>query len=157
MRLRLDPTVARFRSPILTAEVAERLQRNGWSVRVVDMAEVPDKAGILAAFGHGLACPDWVGSDWDALADVLGDGSWWEPGRRGRAIIVARAARLGEQAVPHWSMVLAILRSATERWAETETPMGVLIRGRAIGPASGIRSAAKRHRPAKTEPPADPG
>ena len=135
MRLRLAPTVTRLRSPILTAEIAERLTRTGWSVRVVDMAEVPDGQGILDAFGRGLAMPDGVGGGWDGLGAALGDASWWEPGRRGRAIIVARAGRLGERALGDWPTVCAILRGATERWAETETPMGVLVRGRAIGSA----------------------
>ena len=136
MRLRLAPTVTRLRSPILTAEIAERLERTGWSVRVVDMAEVPDRQGILDAFGRGLRFPDWQSTTWDGLDDALRDVSWWEPGRRGRAIIVARAGRLGDEAIPDWPTVCAILRTATERWKETETPMGVLVRGRALGPAA---------------------
>jgi hypothetical protein len=132
MRLRLDPGVSRLRSRSSTAEVAARLMRTGWAVRVVDLAEVRDKTGLLDAFGRALTFPSWVGRNWDALDDALRDLSWWAPGERGRAIIVARAGRMDDALDGEWATVCDVLTTATERWRETATPLGVLVRGRAL-------------------------
>jgi hypothetical protein len=132
MRLRLDPGVARLRTRSSTEEVAARLVRAGWAVRVVDVAEVRDKADVLDAFGRALAFPSWVGRNWDALDDALRDLSWWAPGERGRAIIVARAGRMDETLDREWATLCDVLATAAERWRETSTPLGVLVRGRAL-------------------------
>src|SRR5690606_10892694 len=104
MRLRLDPGVARLRSRSSTADLAAHLARAGWAVRVVDLNEVRDKAGILEAFERALSFPDWVGRNWDALDDALRDLSWWPPGERGRAIIVAGAGRLDDDLQREWAI-----------------------------------------------------
>lgn len=132
MRLRLDPGVARLRSRSSTADLAAHLARAGWAVRVVDLNEVRDKAGILEAFERALSFPDWVGRNWDALDDALRDLSWWPPGERGRAIIVAGAGRLDDDLQREWATLCDVLVTATERWRTTAKPLGVLVRGRAV-------------------------
>jgi len=132
MRMRLDPGVARLRSRSSTVDVAAHLARAGWAVRVVDLGEVRDKAGLLEAFRGPLAFPAWVGRNWDALDDALRDLSWWPPGERGRAIIVARAGRLDDDLRAEWATLCDVLATATERWRATSTPLGVLVRGRAL-------------------------
>lgn len=131
MRMRLDPGVARLRSRSSTVDVASHLTRAGWAVRVVDVAPVGDKAGLIGAFATALAFPSWVGHNWDALDDALRDLSWWPSGERGRAIIVARAGRLDDTLRGEWATLCDILVTATERWRTTATPLGVLVRGRA--------------------------
>lgn len=133
MHLRLDPGVHRLRSRASTVEVTAHLVRVGWSVSVVDVSTAADKAALLGAFGVGLRFPDWVGRNWDALADALRDLSWWEPGERGRAIIVAGAGHLGADQSGDWAMLREILDEATDRWRPTDSPLGVLVRGRALG------------------------
>jgi hypothetical protein len=132
MRMRLDPGVARLRSRSSTEDVAAHLRRAGWAVSVVDLGEVRSKPGILDAFRKGLAFPTWVGSTWDALDDALRDLSWWAPGERGRAIVVARAGRLDDDLRREWATLCDVLMTATERWADTPTPLGILVRGRAL-------------------------
>ena len=132
MHLRLDPGVHRLRSRSSTAEAAAHLVRAGWSVCVVDVAEARHKQDLLAAFAAGLRFPDWVGRNWDALSDALRDLSWWEPGVRGRAIIVAGAGHLGDEFDDEWATVCEILEEAADRWRSTEVPLGVLVRGRAV-------------------------
>ncbi len=132
MRMRLDPGVARLRSRSSTHDVASQLTRAGWAVRVVDVAGTRDKAGLLDAFARDLSFPSWVGRNWDALDDALRDLSWWAPGERGRAIIVAGAGRLDDALDAEWPTLCDVLTTATERWSETSTPLGVLVRGRAL-------------------------
>jgi hypothetical protein len=133
MHLRLDPGVHRLRSRSSTAEALAHLVRVGWSARVVDLSRVSDKAALLDAFSAGLQFPAWVGRNWDALSDALGDLSWWQPGERGRAIIVAGAGRLDPALESEWHVVCEILVEAAERWRATPEPLGVLVRGRPVG------------------------
>ncbi|MFJ8821886.1 barstar family protein [Streptomyces sp. NPDC102467] len=44
-----------------------------WTVRVVDLDGVTDKAEFMARWAAALDLPDWFGRNWDALADTLGD------------------------------------------------------------------------------------
>lgn len=132
MRMRLDPGVARLRSRSSTVDVAAHLARAGWSVRVVDVAGAQGKAGLLDAFASALSFPSWVAHNWDALDDALRDLSWWAAGPRGRALIVAGAGRLDDALVSEWRVLCDVLASATERWRATDTPLGVLVRGRAL-------------------------
>jgi hypothetical protein len=133
MRMRLDPGVSRLRTRSSTEEVVSRLTRSGWDVRVVDVSEARDKSGLLEAFGRALAFPSWVGRNWDALDDALRDLSWWSAGERGRAIIVARAGRLDDGLDKEWRTLCDVLTTAADRWRDTSTPLGVLVRGRALG------------------------
>ena len=133
MRMRLDPGVSRLRSRSSTDEVVTRLTRAGWDVRVVDVGEARDKAGLLDAFARALSFPAWFGHNWDALDDALRDLSWWPAGERGRAIIVARAGRLDVALDREWATLCDVLAGATDRWRDTSTPLGVLVRGRALG------------------------
>lgn len=132
MRMRLDPGVHRLRSRSSTHEVAARLARSGWAVRVVDVGEAQDKQGLLEAFRGPLSFPSWVGRSWDALDDALRDLSWWPSGERGRAIVVARAGRLDDALRADWVTLCDVLVTAAERWRATSTPLGVLVRGRAL-------------------------
>jgi hypothetical protein len=133
MRMRLDPGVSRLRTRSSTEDVASRLTRTGWDVRVVDVSEAHDKSGLLDAFAQALAFPSWVGRNWDALDDALRDLSWWPAGERGRAIIVARAGRLDDGLDREWATLCDVLTTAADRWRDTPTPLGVLVRGRALG------------------------
>lgn len=41
-----------------------------------DLAAVQSKGEFLAAIAQAIHAPDWFGTNWDALADALGDFSW---------------------------------------------------------------------------------
>src|SRR3546814_3290587 len=55
-------------------EVAREL---GHAVAAIDLAGCRDKDDVLDRFAAALHSPDWFGRNWDALADCLGDLSWW--------------------------------------------------------------------------------
>lgn len=41
-----------------------------------DLSSVQSKGEFLAAIAQAIAAPAWLGKNWDALADALGDMSW---------------------------------------------------------------------------------
>lgn len=41
-----------------------------------DLSAVRGKGEFLAAIAQAVKAPDWFGTNWDALADALGDFSW---------------------------------------------------------------------------------
>ena len=41
-----------------------------------DLSAVQGKGEFLAAIAQAVKAPDWFGTNWDALADALGDFSW---------------------------------------------------------------------------------
>jgi hypothetical protein len=120
--------VHRLRSKEPTSAVAEGLERAGWSVRVVDLAEAADKAAIMERFVDGLALPAWFGRNWDALSDSLRDLGWWTAGWRGRVIVVRGAGRTDMGTAADRETLAEILEEATASWVETTTPLVVLLR-----------------------------
>lgn len=124
----LPPGVHRLRSTEPTSEVTELLARAGWSVRVVDLAVAPDKAAIMDAFAAALELPSWFGRNWDALADVLRDLGWWPPGRRGRLMVVRGAGRHDTGTDADRGVMREVLEEAARSWADTATPLVVLLR-----------------------------
>lgn len=120
--------VHRLRSKEPTSAVAEGLERAGWSVRVVDLADATDKAAIMERFVDGLALPAWFGRNWDALSDSLRDLGWWAAGVRGRVIVVRGAGRTDTGSAADRSTLEEILAEAADSWAGTGTPLVVLLR-----------------------------
>jgi len=124
----LAPGVHRLRSKEPTAEVAGLLVAAGWAVRVVDLADAADKVAIMDSFVVGLGLPAWFGRNWDALADVLRDLGWWPSGRRGRVVVIHGAGRQDTGTERDRSTLLGVLRTGTDSWAATPTPLVVLLR-----------------------------
>ena len=111
-----------------TASILSELEGAGWAATVVDLRETSEKSAILAAFARGLAFPDWVGRNWDALDDALRDLSWWPAGPRGRLVIVRGAERAAVGKAADRQNIREILGAAVVRWAGTDTPLVVLLR-----------------------------
>lgn len=124
----LPAGVHRLRSKEATSAVAEGLERAGWSVRVVDLADAVDKAAIMDRFVAGLALPAWFGRNWDALGDSLRDLGWWPAGRRGRVIVVRGAGRTDTGSGGDRTTLAEILEEAAASWSGTATPLVVLLR-----------------------------
>ena len=49
----------------------------GFAVFEADIANASGKGEVLAELARAIAAPDWFGHNWDALADALGDLSWY--------------------------------------------------------------------------------
>lgn len=80
------------------------------------------KQELLGAIADALSFPGWVGRNWDALADALGDLSWLPPGAYG---LVWRHP--GRMPRVDRTTAVGILRAAAENSAGTERPLTVLL------------------------------
>ncbi len=103
-------------------DLAEMAAGHGWVPVVVDLTTVTDKAGLLAAFAAAGRFPDWVGANWDALQDALGDLSWLGPAD-GYLIVMVGWAGVG----PDAGVVESILATATVEWSARGTPFVTLV------------------------------
>jgi len=52
-------------------------KNSGFVVFEANMADASGKGEVLAEMARAIAAPDWFGHNWDALADALGDLSWY--------------------------------------------------------------------------------
>ena len=48
----------------------------GFTVFDAELSGVQSKGEFLATVAQSIDAPDWLGKNWDALSDVLGDLSW---------------------------------------------------------------------------------
>lgn len=101
-------------------------ETSGLATFVVDLEGAGGKAGILDAFATGLDFPAWVGRNWDALDDAMGDLSWLPAGAHGRAVLI-RGSDLPSAGARHDLDVLQdVLDAAVDGWAGTDTPLVVV-------------------------------
>ncbi len=89
---------------------------------MVDGRAARDKASLIEACARAFAFPDWVGRNWDALADALGDLSWLPAD--GFLVTWQR-----QRVVTGWETVVEILERATRQLERSGRPMVVLVRG----------------------------
>ena len=105
------------------AAAAADAERRGASVVV--LRPVAGKAELLAEFARALGFPGWVGRNWDALADALGDLSWLPPGPR--VVVWAGSEELRSAQPAAYRTALEVLRDGTARSAGTERPLTILL------------------------------
>jgi RNAse (barnase) inhibitor barstar len=117
----LRPGVRAVRRP--AAEVAADATARGADAHVLGPAA--SKAELLAAFARALRFPDWVGRNWDALADALRDLSWLPEGPH--VVVWAGADALRDAAPEAYETALEVLRHATAESARTRRPLTVLL------------------------------
>ena len=98
-------------------------ERRGAAVVVLGPAQT--KAGLLDEFARALEFPGWVGRNWDALADALGDLSWLPPGPR--VVVWAGADALRSAQPAAYRTALEVLRDATKRSTGGGRPLTVLL------------------------------
>ena len=115
------PGVRTVRGPV--DEVVADLRRRGTVPHVI--GPVDSKRALIAALGAALDFPDWVGTNWDALYDALGDLSWRPPGAQ--AVVWVDPAVLERADPGGHALALRILRDATEASARTAHPLTVLL------------------------------
>jgi hypothetical protein len=91
----------------------------------VDLAGCRDKADVLARLARAWRFPDWFGGNFDALADCLGDLSWWPA--PGYLLLLDRVQDWREAAPAEFDTLLAILNEAAAGWAQARTPFWALL------------------------------
>lgn len=116
----LRPGVRAVRRP--AADVAADAAQQGAVVHRIGPA--PTKAALLADLARSLRFPDWVGPNWDALADALRDLSWLPAGPH--VVVWTGASATDPQA---YETALEVLQNATATSAGTDRPLTVLLAG----------------------------
>ncbi len=132
------------------APALEAAEAAGWTTVRLDLDGVRGKAELMRRCGGALRLPEWVGGNWDALADALRDLSWLPVASAGGGWLVAvtswrgfAGARPGE-----WETFLEVLEEAVDFW-----------RGRArgdVGPELVVVLAEAEAGPAAGAPPRTP-
>lgn len=97
----------------------------GHAVAPVDLAGCGDKAEVLDRFARALRFPDWFGNNWDALADCLGDLSWWPAD--GYLLLVDHAGAWRAADGDAFAIVLDILDQAAGEWRMRRVPFCALV------------------------------
>ena len=107
-------------------DLAEMAAAHGWSAIVVELAEVTDKAGLLARFREAGRFPGYTGRNWDALQDALGDLSWLGP-VEGHLVVLDGWDRFAEAAPADAKVADALLAQAATEWSARSTPFVTLV------------------------------
>jgi hypothetical protein len=104
----------------------EAAREAGWESADLDLADVSDRAGLMTACATAMRFPDHFGSNWDALADCLGDLRWW-PASRGRLLLVRNWQAYAAARPEEWNTLQEIFADAAASWRETETGLAVVM------------------------------
>ena len=110
------------------AAVAADAERRG--AAAVVLGPVGSKAELLDGLAQALEFPGWVGRNWDALADALGDLSWLRPGAK--VVVWAGADALRARQPAAYRTALEVLRDGAQRSTVSGRPLTVL-----LAPAAG--------------------
>jgi hypothetical protein len=103
-------------------EAAETLD---YEVLRIDLAGCRDKARVLELIAEALQFPDWVGDNWDALADALNDLSWLPA--NGYLLLLEHAGGWRDHVRADFDVLLDILDQAATPWAEQGTAFWSLL------------------------------
>ncbi|WP_330292396.1 barstar family protein [Streptomyces sp. NBC_00576] len=111
----------------LPAELAlEAAREAGWEAADLDLTGVSDKAALMTACATAMRFPDYFGSNWDALADCLGDLQGW-PASRGRLLLVRNWQAYAAARPEEWNTLQEIFADAAASWRATETGLAVVM------------------------------
>lgn len=99
------------------------------SWEVFGLGDSHDEEGFLANAAEVLEFPEEADSDdWDAFYDLLTDMEWL-PAERGYLVVWPGWKTLARAAPDTFSTALDVFRDAVDAWAESDTPMYVLLPG----------------------------
>ncbi|PWK68653.1 barstar (barnase inhibitor) [Streptomyces sp. CG 926] len=99
------------------APALEAAETAGRTTLRLDLAGVRGKAELMRRCGDALRLPEWVGGNWDALADALRDLSWLPGPPRGGWLVAVTSWRGYADACPgEWETLLEVLEEAVDFW-----------------------------------------
>lgn len=103
-------------------EVASLLE---FALVAIDFKGCVDKADALERFAQALKFPEWFGDNWDALADCLGDLSWWPA--PGYVLLLDHVDDWREHARADCDTAIDILNQAAAGWAAQRMALWALM------------------------------
>jgi hypothetical protein len=108
------------------ARTRDRAHALGFALAELDVRDA-SKPDVLERFAAALSFPDWVGRNWDALADALRDLSWGA--RPGAVLMVDGTDELRARLPRDAETLLEILGDASKAHARAGVPFwGLLVR-----------------------------
>ncbi|NGO73634.1 barstar family protein [Streptomyces boncukensis] len=115
-----------YRLPSVGPDALMQADAAGWVDAVVDLAGATGKEDFMDRCVAGLELPGYFGRNWDALADLLTDLSWWGEGR-GYLVLMTSWTDF-EAAVPREADAAAeVFTAAVGFWSVRDTPLAVLL------------------------------
>lgn len=104
------------------ADAAARLE---FAFARIDLSGCRDKDAALRRIAQALEFPEWFGGNWDALADCLGDLSWWPA--PGYAFVLDHTHDWKDADPVGFDVLLEVGNDVAATWAEHGVPFWLLI------------------------------
>ncbi|GEB53721.1 MULTISPECIES: barstar family protein [Streptomyces] len=115
-----------YRLPSVGPDALMQAEAAGWVDAVVDLEGVTNKAEFMERCATGLELPDYFGRNWDALADLLTNLSWW--GEAPGYLVLATSWTAFAEADPQDAAAAAeVFTAAVGFWAVRDTPLTILL------------------------------
>lgn len=122
-----NPGVYRVGETAATDARRRRAPEQGFRPFVLDGTRTHDKTGFLATIAEAMAFPEYVGRNWDALDECLGDLDWAPAA--GYVIVYDHFDRFVRADPTAWETAVDLFRDAVAQWRAKGIPMFVLLRG----------------------------
>ena len=122
----VPPGVYRFTSRAGVDTLMEEATAAGWRLFYLDGNAIEDKAGLMVASQAAFEFPGYVARNWDALEEAINDLAWAPAA--GYVVLIDDVAAFAAHDPDTWSTALDILSTSAANWAQSATPMYVLLR-----------------------------
>jgi hypothetical protein len=122
------PGVYRWLSRAHPESVRRELTGAGWTAHLLEGRSITGTQQFFDRCAQILAFPAWFGHNWDALADCLGDLSWWIT--RGHVLLWDQYGVLARNDPKAWGMAHQVFAASIEERVRTGAPpLYLLLRG----------------------------
>jgi len=127
-QLLIDPGEAGvFVRPADAAALDAAAERAGLTRWTVDLVGVRTKEALLATLAERLEFPEWFGSNWDALNDVLAERAWEQS--KGVVLALEHCGELAHADPEAFETALEVLDSVAESCYDEDIPFWVFVDG----------------------------
>ncbi|MEY2271349.1 MULTISPECIES: barstar family protein [Streptomyces] len=121
------------------APALEAAEAAGRTTVRLDLDGVRGKTELMRRCGDALRLPEWVGGNWDALADALRDLSWLPSSGGGWLVAVTSWRGFADARPGEWETLVEVLEEAVGFWRERAdgSELVVLLAEAGPGPVAG--------------------
>ena len=104
--------IRRYRGELSPATLVAATLRAGGRAAVIDCSAARSRDDLIAAFAEALRWPAWVGRNWDAFEEAVGDSAVSD--RRPLLLVLLGSDEYARRDDAGWRTVLSILRSTIQ-------------------------------------------
>jgi RNAse (barnase) inhibitor barstar len=122
-----NPSIYRWVPIIAAAQLTRSISASGGRCFCLDGARMTEPQLLMQEFAKQLEFPNYFGHNWDALEDCLADLDWLEKSLTHYVIWIDRWERCASP------MLLEVLDQAVTLWADSSTPLYVILSGADAG------------------------